>query len=248
MNLYQEDSVIRCENIACSYNAPCDNPVKFPSDKTTGKNCLWETIKNIWIIAVIALIGTIGLPAILNSPTPGIPSEPSEYIQATPTPSELTAASPTPQENHNPARTTLTGTTNGIEWKYVGNVHNGSPHGNGRKELDNGSYFDGEWSHGRFLNGNGMEISDAGHFVGSFINGFWYEGILQMLPSKATYSGQFIHRNGRNYRHGTGRMEWPNGDWYEGGWRYDNRHGQGVECHAATGILRPGVWINNILQ
>ena len=253
MGLYQDEGVFRCENIACNYTiTPNNKPVENPPGGTTGKKALWQTIKSIWVavgvikwivLGVIALTGAIGLPAIFNSPKP--------EIQVSPTPSESTTTFPTlqvtpaPQEN---GTATLTGTTNGIEWAYVGSVYNGNPHGNGRQEWDNGSYFDGEWSHGRFLNGNGMEISEAGHFVGAFVNGFWSEGILQMHPSGAKYEGEFVHRNGLHYRHGQGRMEWPNGDWYEGGWRYDNRHGQGTTFHSATGSKQSGVWIDNVLQ
>jgi hypothetical protein len=145
------------------------------------------------------------------------------------------------------ARTVLTGTTNGISWEYIGNVLDGVPHGQGVKDLENGSQFYGEWSHGRFMNGSGMEVSESGHFVGSFVNGFWSEGILQM-QSGTTYEGTFTHRDGRHYRHGQGRISFANGDIYEGGFRYDQRHGQGTAFHAATGSTQSGVWINNDLQ
>jgi hypothetical protein len=170
-------------------------------------------------------------------PTPLVTAQP----EGTPVPT-------TPSDATTPQDTELDGKENGMAWNYIGEVHNGVPHGNGRMEYSNGSHFDGEWSHGRFLNGNGMEIFETGHFVGTFVNGFWSEGILQMLPSGAKYEGTFIYRNGLHHRHGNGRMEWPNGDWYEGGWHYDNRHGQGTMFHAATGNLQPGVWIDNILQ
>ena len=259
MNLYQDEGVMRCENIACDYNiAPNNSQPESPSGKNTGKKSLWQILKDIWIalgvikwvvIGVIALMSAVGI----LSPTPEDTEEPPEGIY-TPAPSESTFTPPTPpvtttpQESETPTRTTLTGTTNGIEWEYKGEVHNGNPHGNGRQELSNGSHFDGEWSHGKFLNGSGMEISEVGHFVGTFVNGFWSEGILQMHPSGAKYEGTFTHRNGRHYRHGQGRIDFANGDWYEGGWRYDNRHGQGTTFHAATESRQPGVWIDNVLQ
>lgn len=265
MSLYQDDGVVRCENMACDYNiTPNNSQTESPSGKNTGEKSLWETIKNIWIalgvikwilLGAIALVGgTIGLPAIFDSSMPEPLDDPPGIIESFPAPSESTPTYPTPlittppQESETPTQTILTGATSGIEWEYRGHVHNGTPHGSGRKELGNGSWFDGEWSHGRFLNGSGMEISATGHFVGSFVNGFWSEGILQMHPSGAKYEGTFTHRNGQHYRHGQGRMEWPNGDWYEGGWRYDNRHGQGTTFHAATGSTQSGVWIDNVLQ
>lgn len=264
MSLYQDGDVLQCENMACDYSIALTTDPIAPTNDAKGKNKLWETLKTIWvmlgiakwiILGVIALLGTtIGLPAIFNPPTseipidpPGINQPPLETFNATPT-SPSPSITPEPKENNVSTNTVLSGADNGIEWEYRGYVHNGTPHGNGRKELSNGGWFDGEWSHGRFLNGSGMEISESGHFVGNFINGFWSEGILQMHPSGAKYEGTFTHRNGRHYRHGQGRMEWPNGDWYEGGWRYDQRHGQGVAFHAATGSRQSGVWIDNVLQ
>ena len=146
-------------------------------------------------------------------------------------------------------RAVLSGVTNGTAWEYRGSVLNGHPHGLGRQEFDDGSWFDGQWSNGRFLQGEGMYICASGDwFIGSFLDGYWTTGVLHMHPSGAVYTGEFTHRNGRHYRHGRGRIEFPNGDWYDGGWRYDQRHGQGEEYHAATGTRRPGVWFDNVLQ
>jgi hypothetical protein len=250
MSLYQDGDVLRCENMACDYSIALTTDPITPTNDAKGKNKLWETIKTIWVmlgiakwivLGVIALFGTtIGLPAIFNSATLEPSDNPPGVVDSSPT-SPITLLPPK-------INAPIQGTTNGIAWEYSGNVHDDRPHGNGIKELDNGSYFDGEWSHGQFLNGNGMEISEVGHFIGTFVNGFWSEGILQMRPSGAKYEGTFTHRNGLYHRHGQGRMEWPNGDWYEGGWQYDNRHGQGTAFHAATGSTQSGVWVDNVLQ
>jgi len=266
MSLYRDGAVILCENIACNYSDTPNNSQTEPlPSEATDKNGLREKLKTAlvafgimkWIVlGVIAVTGTtIGLPAIFSSPTLDVPHEQPVYTPALPAtpgvahPSPTSPATTSIQESNSLVQTSLTGITNGVQWEYVGYVLNGSFHGNGRQEFENGSWFDGQWSNGNFINGRGMYICQSGDwFLGDYIDGYWAFGSLRMYPSGATYEGEFTYRNGRHYRHGNGRLDFPNGDYYDGGWSYDQRHGQGVSFHFGTGSRQSGVWISNIFQ
>jgi len=260
------DELLSGSKKICELAQKCVKVISSIPDKTdkTGPPYYW-TKRIIISVIVLFVMFAIIIPNLKSPKTeqdeqlPSYEATQSEDAQVSNTTPEPTSATTTSQGASEPkastppvsfdARTVLSGETNGIKWEYRGYINNELPHGYGKQEFSNGSWFDGEWHNGQFLTGKGMYICESGDwFLGDFVDGYWASGVLYMRPSGAKYKGDFIHRDGIHYRHGTGRMEWPNGDWYEGGWSYDNRHGQGVAFHAATRTHQSGVWINNVLQ
>jgi hypothetical protein len=173
----------------------------------------------------------------------------SDHTNLIPLPTPSSASTPTPTPIPIAPARTLYGATDGLRWEYNGDVAEGKPHGFGRKEYENGSWFDGEWYEGRYLNGEGMFIFISGDwFRGEFRDGVRNNGVLYIVASGTRFEGTFVFRNGRHYRHGYGRIEWPNGDYYDGEWHYDMRHGRGVSFHAESGERQDGIWIDNAFQ
>jgi len=166
---------------------------------------------------------------------------------------EPPATSPTPESTTPPSPTadqevTIFGTTGSLSWSYVGDALNGLPHGIGRKDIECGSWFYGEWSDGHYLHGEGYFIFESGAwFHGNLRYGHWTYGVF-MSADMIKYTGQFIFNDNRHQRHGHGRSEWPNGNFYEGGWHHDRRHGSGVTFNAASQVRQYGEWIDNVLM
>jgi len=175
----------------------------------------------------------------------------AQYEQSSP------IASPTPEpppivmaeyQLPYPIVTTLSGVTNSIAWIYVGEVVNEVPHGSGRIERADNSWFEGEWFEGSYLNGRGLlMLGSNSWYYGYLYLGLWSEGIF-VSGDGTRYEGSFAFSSGRQYRHGNGRIEWPNGDYYCGEWRYNQRHGQGAMFHAESGMREEGYWRYNVLQ
>ena len=102
-------------------------------------------------------------------------------------------------------------TSSGFQWKtfgngevkpkYVGEITNGKPDGNGTLTYSNGDKYEGEWKDGE-PNGQGIFTS----------------------PNGMKYIGEF--KDGES--HGQGTLTYSNGSEYVGGWKDGKEHGQGT--------------------
>lgn len=60
----------------------------------------------------------------------------------------------------------------------------------------------------------------------------------------SVYTGQM---NGKGKKEGKGRIEWPNGNSYEGQWKKDMPNGEGTYTFS-NGIVYQGQWVNNVAK
>ena len=109
----------------------------------------------------------------------------------------------------------------------------------------NGDFFLGECHHG-FFHGLGLIIEPQGNwFRGRFEWGFKVEGAYYLAEQKRKFIGElqkgeipsgrgkYIFDDGRRFegsfvdglREGHGVFRWPNGNYYDGGWKNDKQHG-----------------------
>ena len=108
--------------------------------------------------------------------------------------------------------------------KYVGEIKNGKPNGQGTHTLPDGRKFVGKFKDGK-SNGQGIL---------TFPNGNKYEG--EWKDGKRHGQGTYTFSDGRKYvgewrsgeKHGQGTYTWSNGEKYVGEWKDGKRHGQGT--------------------
>lgn len=134
-------------------------------------------------------------------------------------------------------------------FRYEGQWEKGEKHGFGKLLLQDGTYYEGQFTHGE-ITGHGFKYfaSTKCTYKGQFLRGEMHgKGVLQ-YPDGAQYDGTFLHnkKNGYgvmktkephqiyeggfqgNLKHGSGYMIYSNGDRYEGHWEADKRHGHGI--------------------
>jgi len=111
--------------------------------------------------------------------------------------------------------------------KFVGTWKSGGPglH-TGILTMKDGSYFDGLYSWNSAVNGT----------IG-FSNGDKYTGKVEGKFSTS-------YDNGLPLMHKTGKMQFNNGDVYEGKWSYGKMNGKGIYEHS-NGTVVEGVWREN---
>ena len=117
-------------------------------------------------------------------------------------------------------------TSSGFQWKtfgngevkpkYVGEITNGEPDGNGTLTYSNGDKYEGEWKDGE-PNGQGTFTSPNGmKYIGEFKDGESHgQGTFTFNGMK--YVGEF--KNGKN--HGQGTLTFPDGIKFVGEFRED---------------------------
>jgi len=85
--------------------------------------------------------------------------------------------------------------------KYVGEIKNEKPNGQGKWTLPNGNKYEGEWKSGKKHGQGTLNWSNGDKYEGE-----WKDGI----------------------KHGQGILNWSNGNKYEGEWKSGIKHGQGT--------------------
>ena len=108
--------------------------------------------------------------------------------------------------------------------KYIGQVINGLPEGNGVMYLDCGNKYKGEFKNGKY-DGNGIYYFNEDPDKGDL------------------YEGEF--KNGK--RNGKGIYYFNNGDKYEGDWKNDKREGKGI-FYCNNGDIYEGDFKNDKLE
>ena len=146
------------------------------------------------------------------------------------------------------------------ESKYVGDITNGKPNGQGTETSPEGETYEGEWKDGK-KEGQGKFIQvDGSKYIGEWINGerngygtltssngTKYVG--KWKDSKKNGQGIFTSSAGSRYvgefrddkRNGYGTFTWPDGGKYEGEWKNGIFHGQGTVT-LADGEKYEGEW------
>ncbi|MCG8452660.1 MAG: hypothetical protein MI717_05725 [Spirochaetales bacterium] len=99
--------------------------------------------------------------------------------------------------------------SNGI---YTGAAQDGSPHGQGHFQFNDGSIYQGEFRHGQMEGQGRMEWAD-----GRWMEGIFQQGVLQgpgscAWPDGRLYKGEFHQGN----MHGPGEFIWPDGTRFRG--------------------------------
>jgi len=146
------------------------------------------------------------------------------------------------------------------ESKYVGDIKNGKPNGQGTETSPEGETYEGEWKDGK-KEGKGKFIQvDGSKYVGEWINGE-RNGYGTLTSSNGTkYVGKwkdgkkngqgiFTSSAGSRYvgefrddkRNGYGTFTWSDGGKYEGEWENGIFHGQGTVT-LADGEKYEGEW------
>ena len=115
--------------------------------------------------------------------------------------------------------------------KYVGELNNGKPNGQGTMIFTDGSKYVGEFKNGYFNGQASYTFSDGESYVGEFKNDdFNGQGRYTFLDGDS-YVGKF--KNGKF--NGYGRYTYSNGDSYVGQFQNNLKSGQGTYIYSSSG-------------
>ncbi|MEM1325171.1 MAG: caspase family protein [Bacteroidota bacterium] len=118
--------------------------------------------------------------------------------------------------------------------KYVGEFKRGLPDGEGAMHHPNGSRTSGNWIGGEFVGQNEVYSQRTGCVSGDCSNG---QGVYVFPDGKGRYSGKFAS----SFPEGYGKVEYSNGDRYEGMLVKGKLHGKGVYYYQYGRIIE-GYW------
>ena len=135
--------------------------------------------------------------------------------------------------------------------KYVGEIENGIPDGQGTKTLPSGGKYLGEWKNGKYDGQGTYTYTDGRKYEGEWKdnkrNGqgtfTWSDGgkyVGEWKDNKRTGQGTFTIPNGNKYvgefkygeQHGQGTFTFRNGNKYVGEYKNGKRNGQGTYTHS----------------
>jgi len=112
----------------------------------------------------------------------------------------------------------------GDDWKYIGEIKDGEPYGEGTLIFEDGEIYEGELKEG-LRHGYGTNIWPQGDkYTGEWENDLRNGQGTNTYASGDKYVGDFND----NLRHGYGIYTWSDGAVYEGNWENDRKHGQGI--------------------
>ena len=124
--------------------------------------------------------------------------------------------------------------------KYVGEIENWIPNGQGKQTYPDGIMYKGEWKDGE-KHGQGTDTQpDGSKYVGEWKNGKRNGYGTFTSPDGSKYVGKF--RKGK--RNGQGIFTWSDGGKYEGEWKNGVFHGLGTVT-LPDGEKYVGDWKNN---
>jgi len=108
--------------------------------------------------------------------------------------------------------------------KYVGDVTNGKPNGQGTETSPEGEKYEGEWKDGKKEGQGNFTSSGGSRYVGEFRNDKRNGYGTFTWPDGGKYEGEW--KNG--IFHGQGTITLADGEKYEGEWKEGEKHGQGI--------------------
>ncbi|MEM9888531.1 MAG: caspase family protein [Bacteroidota bacterium] len=118
--------------------------------------------------------------------------------------------------------------------KYVGEFKRGLPDGRGTLHLANGTRQSGSWIGGEFIGQNQVYSQRTGCVSGNCNSG---SGVYVFPDGKGKYSGHFLY----SFPHGEGKVEYSNGDRYEGQLVRGKLSGRGTYYYR-DGRVAEGYW------
>ena len=106
---------------------------------------------------------------------------------------------------------------NVLEGKYLGEIHNGKPYGQGTLTHPNGEKYVGEFKNGFVWSGKGIEIKYGDKYVGEFKDGNEHgQGTMTWLNAGWKYVGEWKDGgmwNGTHYTDGQVLGKYVNGEY-----------------------------------
>ena len=128
--------------------------------------------------------------------------------------------------------------------RYIGQVINGLPEGNGVMYIDSGNIYKGEFKNGKY-DGKGIyyfneEPYKGDRYEGDFKNGQRNGKGIYFCNNGDRYDGDFKN----DKMDGKGIYYYNNGDRYEGDWKNDKMDGKGIYCWN-NGDREMGDWLND---
>ena len=124
--------------------------------------------------------------------------------------------------------------------KYVGEIKNWIPNGQGKHTYPDGKMYKGEWKDGKKHGQGTFTQPDGSKYVGEWNNGKRNGHGTFTSPDGSKYVGKF--RKGK--RNGQGIFTWSDGGKYEGEWKNGVFHGLGTVT-LPDGEKYVGDWKNN---
>ena len=108
--------------------------------------------------------------------------------------------------------------------KYVGEIENEKPNGQGTVTYSKGGKYEGEWKDG-LPNGQGtISFPDGSNYVGGWKDGTWDGRGIETRSDGSKYVGEY-----KNWKiHGLGTYTWSDGTKYGGEWKDGKRDGHGT--------------------
>lgn len=129
--------------------------------------------------------------------------------------------------------------------RFRGRFRVGLPSGVGALEFRNGDAYEGAFEMGRPHGAGVYTYANGDHLTGAFVGGRPTHGALVFAgqspnnngaPGRARYLGEFSGTGAAPRFHGSGRLEFSNGDAYEGGWADGAFEGEGAYTFAGSGV------------
>jgi len=108
--------------------------------------------------------------------------------------------------------------------KYVGEIENGEPSGQGTFTWSDGEKYVGEWKDGRKSGQGTLTLSSGNKYVGEFKDGIYHGQGTVTSPDGLKYVGGY--KDGE--KNGQGTDTWSDGDKYVGEFKDGKKHGQGT--------------------
>eukprot|EP00898_Chlorokybus_atmophyticus_P009134 jgi/Chlat1/9221/Chrsp98S08478 len=121
---------------------------------------------------------------------------------------------------------------------YVGEWKEGKPHGKGKYDWADRSWYDGDWIEGQQYGRGSYAWASGAKYEGDWVDGYMQGMGTYIAVDGASYIGSWL----KDQKHGLGIKRYSSGDVYEGLWRDDMHEGPG-RFRWANGNEYSGEWV-----